>query len=104
MLNGSAIMLIAMMLVNVFNFGYNMVMARMLVCRIRQHQCSGHPASARILHQSGVPVGLREVCGQKSFRFEQGRGRSQPCLAKPGSSVLRLDLHFFSPRNRSLHT
>jgi O-antigen/teichoic acid export membrane protein len=30
MLNGSAIMLVAMMLVNVFNFGYNMVMARML--------------------------------------------------------------------------
>jgi O-antigen/teichoic acid export membrane protein len=30
MLNGSAIMLVAMMLVNVFNFAYNMVMARML--------------------------------------------------------------------------
>src|SRR5882757_10337818 len=29
-LNGSAIMLVAMMLVNVFNFAYNMVMARML--------------------------------------------------------------------------
>jgi O-antigen/teichoic acid export membrane protein len=30
MLNGSAIMLVAMMLVNIFNFAYNMVMARML--------------------------------------------------------------------------
>src|SRR6185437_15515339 len=30
MLNGSAIMLVAMMLVNLFNFAYNMVMARML--------------------------------------------------------------------------
>jgi O-antigen/teichoic acid export membrane protein len=30
LLNGSAIMLVAMMLVNVFNFAYNMVMARML--------------------------------------------------------------------------
>jgi O-antigen/teichoic acid export membrane protein len=30
MLNGSAIMIVAMMLVNVFNFAYNMVMARML--------------------------------------------------------------------------
>jgi O-antigen/teichoic acid export membrane protein len=30
MLNGSAIMLVAMMLVNVFNFAYNMVMARIL--------------------------------------------------------------------------
>src|SRR5882757_11119902 len=29
-LNGSFIMLVAMMLVNVFNFAYNMVMARML--------------------------------------------------------------------------
>jgi O-antigen/teichoic acid export membrane protein len=29
-LNGSAIMLVAMMLVNIFNFAYNMVMARML--------------------------------------------------------------------------
>jgi O-antigen/teichoic acid export membrane protein len=30
MLNGSAVMLVAMMLVNIFNFAYNMVMARML--------------------------------------------------------------------------
>ncbi len=30
MLNGSAIMLVAMMLVNIFNFAYNMVMARIL--------------------------------------------------------------------------
>ena len=30
LLNGSAIMLVAMMLVNIFNFAYNMVMARML--------------------------------------------------------------------------
>ena len=30
MLNGSAMMLVAMMLVNIFNFAYNMVMARML--------------------------------------------------------------------------
>jgi O-antigen/teichoic acid export membrane protein len=30
MLNGSAIMLVAMMLVNIFNFAYNVVMARML--------------------------------------------------------------------------
>src|SRR5215831_3417863 len=30
MLNGSVIMLVAMMLVNIFNFAYNMVMARML--------------------------------------------------------------------------
>jgi O-antigen/teichoic acid export membrane protein len=30
LLNGSAVMLVAMMLVNIFNFAYNMVMARML--------------------------------------------------------------------------
>src|ERR1700739_216806 len=30
MLNGSAVMLVAMMLVNVFNFAYNVVIARML--------------------------------------------------------------------------
>jgi len=67
MLNGSAIMLVAMMLVNVFNLPTTCDGCE---CWFQPHSVTStprHSAFARILHQSGVPTRLREVCGQKSF-------------------------------------
>src|SRR4029077_17195444 len=57
MLSGSFIMLVAMMLVNVFNFAYNMIMARML----------GPAAFGNI--NAAVPLLLLASCISLAFRL-----------------------------------
>src|SRR6476620_8631533 len=73
MLNGSAIMLVAMMLVNIFNFAYNVVMARMLGPAEFGHI---NAAVTLLLLASCVSLAFQLVCTKFVARDATPRGKA----------------------------
>src|SRR6476660_1375643 len=73
MLNGSAIMLVAMMLVNIFNFAYNMVMARMLGPGAFGNI---NAAVTLLLLASCVSLAFQLVCAKFVARNEAAAGKA----------------------------
>src|SRR6478752_7920083 len=72
-LNGSAIMLVAMMLVNIFNFAYNMVMARMLGPGAFGNI---NAAVTLLLLASCVSLAFQLVCAKFVARNEAASGKA----------------------------
>ena len=100
MLNGSAVMLVAMMLVNIFNFAYNMVMARMLGPGAFGNI---NAAVTLLLLASCISLAFQLVAPSLSPEIMPTPARprwSTTCLAKPGWPVLLWAVYFSWRRNQ----